>query len=336
MAVVDVPTPHAKPGEVVVQVAHCGICGSDLHSFRTGFAAAPGQILGHEFCGTVVEAPGVSGIAVGARVTARPLIPCGMCSACSKGEVQLCEAGIGANIGYGKPGAFAERVVVPHAVVGETLFELPDTIDDRGGALIEPLAVALHAVRQAEAGRGQVAIVLGAGPIGLGVVSFLHAAEVDRLIVVDPSPLRRRAAHVLGADVLVDPAAEDAVDAIAAVTGVGPLGSGARADVVIDCAGVPAALRSALQATRPGGLVVLCAIYAAKVEIRPDRLTTKELTVRGSFAYRDEFPAVIDALSSGQIRASPFVSHELSLEDIGEAFSLQGDPAASLKVLVTP
>jgi (R,R)-butanediol dehydrogenase/meso-butanediol dehydrogenase/diacetyl reductase len=333
---VELPVPHAQQGEVVIEVAHCGICGSDLHSFQSGFAARPGQVLGHEFCGTVVEERGVAGVAVGDRVTARPLIPCGRCRSCMAGETQLCDDGASQGIGYGLRGAFAERVLVPRAVLGRTLFALPDEVNDRAGALVEPLAVGLHAVGRAEVSVGETVVVLGAGPIGLAVLVFLRLAAVDRVIVADPSALRREAARRLGAELTIDPVDSSTIEAVAAVTGRGVSRSSARADVVIDCAGVPAAFEDALRLARPGGRVVLCAMYGRKLQMRPDRLTSGELTLRGSVGYRDEFPAVIAALAGGDIDAGALVSHELPLAQIDEAFRIQADPARSLKVLVTP
>lgn len=353
LRLVELPEPRAADGEAVIEVARCGICGSDLHSFRSGFFAKPGQVLGHEFSGTIVEAPGCPELAPGTRVTARPLIPCGRCRACLAAQPQLCEAGGEQNIGYARHGAFAERVLVPRAVVGQTVFPLPDSVDDRAGALVEPLAVGLHAVRQAEARQGQLAVVLGAGTIGLAVVSFLRLAGVEHVLVADPSPLRREAARGLGADAVVDPLAEELRDAVAARgvgarTGAGGDRAGAaggsaaagargpRADVVIDCAGAAGSLGDALAVARPGGIVVLCAMYARRLELSPDRLTGRELTLRGSFAYSHEFPDVIDALAGGRIDADAFISHELALREIERAFRIQADAGASLKVLVAP
>ncbi len=333
---VELPEPHAQDGEVVVAVAHCGICGSDLHSFKSGFAARPGQVLGHEFCGTVLESRGVAGVAVGDRVTARPLIPCGRCRACMEGETQLCEDGVSRGLGYGLRGGFAERVLVPSAVLGKTLFALPNEISDRAGALVEPLAVGLHAVGQAQVRPGDTVVVLGAGPIGLAALIFLRLAGIDRAFVADPSPLRRDAARRLGAELTIDPVADGTIAGVASVTGSGPSPSSARADVVIDCAGVPAAFEDALRLARPGGTVVLCAMYGRELELRPDRLTGNELTLRGSVGYRDEFPEVIAALARGEIDADALVSHELALTEIDEAFRVQSDPDRSLKVLVTP
>ena len=175
LRVVDREAPEAAPGQAVVEVAACGVCGSDLHSFAHGLAVKPGNVLGHEFSGRVVEAPGVEGLAVGDRVTVRPLLPCGECDRCRAGRLQLCEGRRDRDIGYGSPGAFAERVLVPDAIVGRTVFRLPDAVDDVAGALVEPVAVALHAVGVARAGSDDVVLVSGAGTIGLTVTALLAA-----------------------------------------------------------------------------------------------------------------------------------------------------------------
>jgi (R,R)-butanediol dehydrogenase / meso-butanediol dehydrogenase / diacetyl reductase len=336
LRLVDLPEPVAAPGEVVIEVAHCGICGSDLHAYHSGFLVEPGNVPGHEFAGRVVEAPGVEGLVAGQRVTVRPLLPCRRCAACRAGEIQLCEVGTGKSIGYGHRGAFAERILVPEAVVGEIVFPLPDAIDDRAAALIEPLAVGLHAVHQAAPATGATALVLGAGPIGLGVIAFLRRAGVGALFVSDPSSRRREAAAGFGADHLIDPRVEKPVAAVAAITGPGAYGRGARADVVFDCAGVGPALADAMSCVRSGGTVVFCAMYGEKVDFRPDIVTMKEITLRGAMGYKDEFGEVIEALAAGAIDANAMISHDLSLSEIEEAFRIQSDPEASLKVLVTP
>jgi 2-desacetyl-2-hydroxyethyl bacteriochlorophyllide A dehydrogenase len=336
LALVDREAPEAAAGQAVVAVAHCGICGSDLHSYRDGLAATPGQVLGHEFSGTVLEAPDVEGLAPGDRVAVRPLIPCGRCRRCRAGEPNLCEAGAGDNIGYGSPGAFAERVLVPRAALGETVFRLPAEVGDRAGALVEPLAVALHAVRVGAVGPEDVVLVLGAGMIGLGVTRLLRLAGVGRLVVADLSPLRRERALALGADRTIDPRAEDVTKAMREITGPGGFGLGAAVDVVFECAGVEETLAHALKSARQGGTLVLTAVYAGAVTIHPDRIVEKELAVRGAFAYRDEFPAVIELLASGAVDPDEFVSHSFGLDDVELAFRTQMDTARSIKVLVTP
>lgn len=336
LALVERPEPTAATGQIVVEVANCGICGSDLHSFSHGFAAKPGQILGHEFCGTVLSAPGVEGVDGGDRVTVRPLIPCGHCAHCCAGDLQLCEQGHDNDIGYASPGAFAERVLVPRAVVGETVFQLPPEVDDRAGSLVEPLAVGLRAVNVADPGPGDVVLILGAGTIGLAAARFARLREPGALIVADPSPLRRERAREFGADVVVDPLAEDTTGAVRAITGAGAFGLGARADVVIDCAGAAAGFRDALKSVRAGGTLVLAAMYSGKIELRPDRIVEKGLRVFGTLAYRDEFPAVIAQLADGSVDAERLISHRFALADAEAAFATQLDRDRSLKVLVSP
>jgi 2-desacetyl-2-hydroxyethyl bacteriochlorophyllide A dehydrogenase len=336
LEIVERDEPVATEGQAVVDVAACGVCGSDLHSFRHGLAVRPGSVLGHEFCGRVVSAPGVAGLAVGDRVTVRPLIPCSACERCAAGQPQLCEGSHAHDIGYGSPGAFAERVLVPRAVVGQTVFRLPPEIDDAGGALVEPLAVAVHAVALAGAGGTDTVLVLGAGTIGLAVTRLLRLAGVATLVVAELSEARRQRALQLGADQVVDPAQEDVTRTMRAITGPGGYGLGARVDVVFECAGAAPALASALKSVRQGGTVVLAGIYGRKVPVHVDRIIEKELRVQGTVAYRDEFPAVIDHLAAGSLDAGDFVSHVYRLDQIAEAFRTQMDRTRSLKVHVRP
>jgi 2-desacetyl-2-hydroxyethyl bacteriochlorophyllide A dehydrogenase len=345
LTLADLPAPVAREGQALVRVDACGICGSDLHAFRTSFAAQSGRVLGHEICGTVVAAPGVAGVRAGERVAIRPQWPCGVCAECRDGREHLCETGAANIVGYGTDGGFAELVLIPHARLDETLFLLDPGVDDRAGALVEPLAVGLRAVGQAGEGvAGGTVLVLGAGMIGLAVTQFLRRAGAGAIIVADPSARRRAAALALGADVVVDPTerlapgerSSPTVVAVRSLTGPGARGTGARADVVIDCAGVPAALADGLRAVRAAGTVVFCAIYAQSVPLRPDTIVAKELIVRGSFAYAAEFRAVVELLRAGAIDPALYVSHELPLERIAEAFGTQADPHASLKVLVRP
>jgi (R,R)-butanediol dehydrogenase/meso-butanediol dehydrogenase/diacetyl reductase len=336
LELVELPSPSPGPGQAVVQVAVCGICGSDLHSYQYGFAAQPGQVLGHEFAGRVLASDGVEGLADGARVCVRPLIPCGRCDRCLSGQPQVCEAGVANAIGYGAQGAFAERVLVPRAVVGETVFPISDALSDAGGAVVEPLAVALHAVRLAEPQPADTAVVFGLGTIGLGAIRFLRLSGVLRIVAFDPSPLRRERALELGADLAHDPQLSDPAESVARLTGPGPRGLGARADLVLECAGVPAAFGDALKVVRHGGRLVLAAMYSAKLKLNPSRIVEKELTLRGSFAYGDDFPRVIRLLESGALDPERLISHRFPLDRIDDAFRAQLDRDHALKVLVVP
>jgi 2-desacetyl-2-hydroxyethyl bacteriochlorophyllide A dehydrogenase len=225
---------------------------------------------------------------------------------------------------------------VPDAVVGRTVFPLPDAVDDAAGALVEPVAVAVHAVSVAGAGRDDVVLVSGAGTIGLTVTALLARAGVGTLAVAEPSALRRAAAAELGADIVIDPAAEDPVKALRAITGPGAYGLGARVDVAVECSGAGAALATALKAARSGGTLVLAGIYGGEIGVRVDRIVEKELRVRGTVAYADEFPEAIALLASGTLDAARLVSHAFELGDVGEAFRVQADASRSLKVQVRP
>jgi 2-desacetyl-2-hydroxyethyl bacteriochlorophyllide A dehydrogenase len=326
LRMVERPDPVAGTGQAVVEVASCGICGTDLHSYSRGLAARPGQVLGHEFSGRVLSAPGVSGIRVGDRVAVRPLLPCGECPGCRDSQPQRCEQSAG--IGYGLDGAFAEKVLIPRAVAGQTLFALPEAVDWRSGALAEPLAVGLHAIDRAEVNTGDVVLVLGTGMIGLGIVALLHARGVERIVAADLSALRRDRARLAGAAAVIDAGAGDALSQSS--------GRRVRADVVLDCAGSPRALEAGLRALRPGGKLVLVAAYGQQVPTTLDRVIGKEITLIGSMAYRDEFPAAIRLLGDGTLDADLFVSHTFGLEAIDEAFRTQADPHRALKVLVQP
>ena len=178
--------------------------------------------------------------------------------------------------------------------------------------------------------------MFGLGIIGLGAVHWLKSMGASTVIAADPSELRRERARELGADVVVDPVAASTVEAVAAITGPGLYGAGARADVVLECSGAPPAFADAIRVARSGATLVIAALYKNKVEFRPDRLVEKELTVRGSFAYRDEFPAVIAELERGAIDVDRLISHTFPLERIQEAFAIQLDAAQSVKVTVSP
>jgi 2-desacetyl-2-hydroxyethyl bacteriochlorophyllide A dehydrogenase len=329
---VDHPVPVPASGQAVVEVAAAGICGSDLHSYLHGVAVVPGQVLGHEFSGRVVDVCDVPGLSVGDRVVVRPLQPCGACSACRESEPQRCEDT--ESIGYEVPGAFADHVLVTRAVVGSTVFVLPHRVSDQAGALVEPLAVAAHAVSRSDVGPDDTVVVLGAGTIGLGVVALLRRAGVARIVVSEPSSLRRERAATLGATRAIDPTKESLTDAVRDAHGQAP--GEARAAVVFECAGSPQALDSGLRALRRGGRMVLVAAYGREVPIFPDRIMVKEVSVIGSIAYRHEFAEIVGLFAEGVLDAADFVSHTYPLDDIDQAFRMQTDSRRAIKVLVEP
>jgi (R,R)-butanediol dehydrogenase / meso-butanediol dehydrogenase / diacetyl reductase len=327
----EVPDPEAGAEDVVVEVSACGICGSDLHTYLHGTFVQPGQIMGHEFSGRVVEAgDAVEGLAVGDRVTAVPIVACGECPRCAEGRYNLCAVAWTTGIAYGKPGGFAERVRIPGAKLGENVFRLGDEVDDEAGSTVEPLAVAVHAVKLAEGVRGSTALVLGLGTIGQQVVQVLRAHGAARVIGVDLSALRLDAARELGAE------AVDGSPGIAeALAGV--LGEGDEIDLVFECSGVPALATAAIDAVRGGGTIVVLALYDDPVSYNPTALVQKEVRLQGSIAYTSEdFADAIELLRTGAARADALITQRERLDDITAAFGVQLEKDRSLKVLVTP
>jgi (R,R)-butanediol dehydrogenase / meso-butanediol dehydrogenase / diacetyl reductase len=330
MLVEEVPEPVAGPRDIVLDVQACGVCGSDLHVFRDGAGARVGQIMGHEFAGAVLDVGReVDGVAVGDRLTGLPIQPCGQCHRCRRGDGHLCERWTTRSIAFGLPGAFAERLRIPDVVVGTNVHRLPATASYTDGALIEPLAVAVHAVDQAAPVPGQAAVVIGLGTIGLQVGQALRAAGAAPVLGVDPSPLRRAVAERLGM-VAID-GTPDALDA-ALHAHVGER----EVDVVVEASGVSALVGRALGIVRPRGTVVLVALYHRPAELDVMDAVKREITVRGSANVTPaDFRRAIDLLAAGTVEMDPLISHRLPLAEIDAAFRAQLDPLTSVKVMIS-
>jgi 2-desacetyl-2-hydroxyethyl bacteriochlorophyllide A dehydrogenase len=327
----DVPAPEPGADAVLVKVSACGICGSDLHSYLHGAFVAPGQVMGHEFVGEVVEVgKDVSGVEVGDRVTASPIVPCMECARCKEGRYNLCAVCWSTAIAYGRPGGFAELVQIPTAVVGGNVFPLGSEVSDEAGALVEPLAVAVHAVGLVEPVKGKTVLVLGLGTIGLQVVQVLRARGAGRVIGIDLSATRVEAASALGAEALDGSGGTAAVLAEA-------LGEDGEIDLVFECSGATAAAEAALEHVKAGGTIVVLALYDDPITLDPTALVQREIRLQGSIAYTSaDFAEAVRLLSSGEAQAGPLITHRKPLDDIGDAFSVQLQKDESIKVLVEP
>jgi (R,R)-butanediol dehydrogenase/meso-butanediol dehydrogenase/diacetyl reductase len=329
IAVEEVPEPIAGPSDVVLEVKACGICGSDLHTFLAGALVQPGQVLGHEFSGEVIQVgSAVSGISLGDRVTGIPIQPCGGCRRCDEGLGHLCERMHETGIGFGIQGAFAERVRIPNATLGVNAHVLPEALSFEDGASVEPLAVAVHCVRRSGARAGQAAFVFGLGTIGLDVAQVLLAAGVSPVLGVDLAELRRRKAAELGVVAL------DVADVAAGVREV--LGE-RELDHVFECTGVPALVQGSLDLVRPRGTVTIVALYDEKATIDPMVLLHKEATiVAGAMVTPEDFAESLELLRSGRAVGEPLVTHREQLADLPAAFELQCDKARTIKVMISP
>jgi (R,R)-butanediol dehydrogenase/meso-butanediol dehydrogenase/diacetyl reductase len=326
IALEDAPEPVAGPTDVVLAVRACGICGSDLHVYLEGALVEPGQVLGHEFSGEVVDVGGeVQGIALGDRVTAIPIQPCGECRRCGEGLGHLCERMHERGIGFGIQGAFAERVRVPDATVGVNVYPVPAELSFEDAASVEPLAVAVHCVRRSGARAGQTAFVFGLGTIGLHVAQVLRANGVEPVLGIDLSELRRRKAAELGVVALADLGEREAA-----------LG-GRELDHVFECAGVPSLIQAALELVRPRGTVTVVALYDTTATIDPMVLLHKEATiVAGAMVTPEDFTESLELLRSGRAVGEALVTHRAALADLPAAFELQCDKASTVKVMVAP
>ena len=313
--------PRAGPRDVVVEVAQCGICGSDLgYAAMGGLPGAPSPMpIGHEFSGVVVEAGrDVRHLAVGDRVVVNP-----------EGNAN----GIG---GVGGVGAFAPLVLVRGAADDpRAVLRLPEQLSFEQGALVEPLSVGLHAVRRGRIEPGHKVVVFGAGPIGLSVLLALRACGVENPVCVDLSDSRLRVAASLGAT----PLRGDAADLRAQLRGVHGkarvMGAPAPAsDVYIEATGVGAVFEKLTRLPRVGGRIVVVGVHKAPVRLDLVNLLVREQEIVASLAYPDEFPEVVELLASGRIDPSPLVTHRFSLSQFHEALATARDATRAIKVLV--
>jgi (R,R)-butanediol dehydrogenase / meso-butanediol dehydrogenase / diacetyl reductase len=339
--VVDVPEPAAGPGQVVLRVGSCGICGTDLEEYRHGPVTIPATkphpltgrtapvTLGHEFWGTVAEvgSGAAGGLAAGERVAPEVCLACGRCGYCRAGQPALCVNW--ATIGLHADGGLAEYALVPAAACAR----LPASVADEEAALVEPLEVAVRAVRHSGLRLGERAAVVGGGAIGLLVLQTALAAGAREVFVVEPQAGRRRLAVELGAAAALDPADPAWTAELAErCDGLGP-------EVALECAGAPASPDAAVAAVRKGGRVVLVGVHADAVPVRLLDVVLGEKQVVGSVQHDPaiDLPAAIHLLASGQVRVRPLVTARVPLARVvRDGFEALATPGEHLKVLVGP
>ena len=314
----DVPKPTPAANEILVEVRACGICGSDLHTYRYGvfedlgvpLAGRDGRLMGHEFAGVVTEVGSeVSGIAIGDRL-----------------------AGIGR-------GAYAE--FVPVEVIERNVHPLPEHVSFEEAATLEPLATSLHGVGLAAPQAGETVVILGAGIIGLGALQAVKALSDARAIVVDGSAPRLEMARQFGADAVIDFTRGDPVEQVYELVGeqdVPRLGfRGGNVDAVIDCAGAVNSSQQGLQMLKQeDGRLVLVALFEHPGPLDRNQIVRKHVRLLGSWAWNTaDFRQALDLVASGRIDRRPLVSHQFSLDDAAEAFKVQ-EAGQAIKVLVKP
>jgi (R,R)-butanediol dehydrogenase / meso-butanediol dehydrogenase / diacetyl reductase len=312
----DIAQPTPLPGQVLIEVARNGICGSDLHTYvgaAEGGATMhlPNIVLGHEFSGTVRDVgDGVDDIAIGAHVAIAPIEWCGECYACAHALPQMCRS-LGLYGGYRLPlhGGLAPFV----AVSRRSAFEVPDGLSVVDAALAEPMAVAVHAVRRAPQLLGANVLVLGAGPIGLGVLQAAIAGGARTTIVTELSEARRRAASRLGATAVVDAATDDLRSAVRDITRHG-------VDVVFETTANSSALNHGIRSLRPRGTLVSVAGWGQPAAMQMGVAMAKEIDVRFTMTYEPaiDFPATLAMLAGEAFSADVLISDHIPLDRLIE------------------
>ncbi|GAB6989075.1 2,3-butanediol dehydrogenase [Paenibacillus pini] len=329
--------PAALKGKVKIKVEWCGICGSDLHEYTSGPIFIPNEaphpltgeqapvVMGHEFSGQVVEVgEGVTKVKAGDRVVVEPIYACGTCEACKQGKYNLCD-----KMGFlglaGGGGGFSSFVAAEEVMV----HKIPESVSYEQGALVEPSAVALHAVRSSKLKVGDKAAVFGTGPIGLLVIEALKASGASEIYAVELSPERKAKAAELGA-IVIDPKEFDAVQEIKKRTNGG-------VDVAYEVTGVPPVLTQALNSTKMGGELMIVSIFEKEAPIHPNQVVMMERTIKGIIGYRDVFPAVISLMDKGYFPADKLVTKHIKLQDVlDEGFETLLKEKNQVKILVKP
>jgi len=321
------------PGMVEAEVLFCGICGSDLAEFRHPFAIRPGKVhplsgqqppltLGHEFSAVVTAVgEGVDQVAPGDRVSADSCWRCNECAACVAGRYNQCiHSG---SIGLSSDGAFASRVRFP----AYCAVPLPDNVSDEEGALLEPLAVGLHALDRAEARAGERVVVIGYGPVGAATALIARSLGMEPL-VCELAPGRRARAEAHGFETHdPEPDGREFAKAVRGRTGGG-------AEIVVDCSGAVPALEAGIEMTQRGGRIVIAGIPKKPVPVDASRMVVYERSLIGTLGYANDLPRVARMIASGSLEPSVMITNRIPLGEVAEEISrLASDPRDEVKVL---
>ena len=321
LIVEEVPDPAPEPDEIVMRVSYCAICGSDLHRYAYGMMS-PGTIMGHEFSGVVVATgKTVTGWKIGDRATRcggridpgrdLPNLP-PRYSAKERGFLGM------------KPGAYAEYL----ATSAEKVMPIPEGVGDLESSLVEPLTVAVHAVRASKLKLGDTAAIMGAGPIGLLAQQCVRRAGATQVYVSETNPARRKVAEILGAQAVFHPGRTDVVKEIVKRTGIG-------ADVAFECAGARPTLQQAFELVRMGGQVVVVALAWELVDCLPVEWVGREVELKSCYAHlNSEWPISMGLLARGEVQTKPLISKVIGLEQLDETFQELLNPENQLVQVV--
>jgi len=327
----DLPAPSPAPDEVLIRVAACGICGSDVHGYDgSSGRRIPPIVMGHEAAG-VIAAVGsaVKTFAPGDRVTFDSTVYCGECPNCRRGNVNLCDRRqvLGVSCAdYRRAGAFAEFVAVPARI----LYRLPDNFSFAEAAMLEAVAVAIHGVNLAQLAPGSTALVVGAGTIGILTLQALRAAGCSKVFVTDVDTQRLALAKKLGAT-------ETFLSDDSLLARILERTNNEGVDVAIECVGRNETVAASIDVTRKGGTVVLVGNIAPNVNLPLQKVVTRQIRLQGSCASAGEYPQAIEWMASGKIQVKPLITAIAPLEEGPRWFErLHAREPNLLKVVLTP
>jgi 2-desacetyl-2-hydroxyethyl bacteriochlorophyllide A dehydrogenase len=325
----ELDEPRAAEGEVVVDILRCGVCGSDVHAYAEGWPYAPG-VCGHEWVGVVRElGAGVATVHEGDRVAAGVSPGCGHCDECRSSRPEYCSFGratYGGRLGP-RNGGFARSMAL-HA---SRLCPVPATLTDDDAALMEPASVALHGIRRSRLRVGDVACVVGCGPIGLLTLQCARIAGAGHVVAVEPDAARRAKALEVGADSAVAPG-QELRDHLNGLTG------GRRADIAFDCAGVPTTLQQSIDMVRRGGSVCMIGVSGEAASVSPMRWLGKEVSVDTAMVFTLEEMAIVGGLlADGRLAVRPLHDRTITLDSLGQTIDdLANRRLDAVKILVDP
>ena len=319
------PLPQPAPGEVRVKVLLAGICGSDSHIYRghNPFARYP-RVIGHEFFGVIdAVGEGVTDKTVGQRVTVDPVISCGQCYPCSVGKPNVCTSLV--VLGVHRDGGFSEYAAVP----AKNAWPVPDSVSDNHAVMVEPFTIAANVTGQAKPGEQDIALVYGAGPMGLTTIQVLKRVyNVHKVIVADPIPERLQMAQQNGADWTINNKEQPLAQALE--------DQGIRPTLIIDAACHPAILAEAIALASPAGRIVVMGFSTEPSLVPQQGITGKELTIYSSRLNANKFPLVLEWLGKGLINPDQLITHQFAFEHVVDAITLfEEDRKRCCKVLLT-
>jgi L-iditol 2-dehydrogenase len=327
----NLPVPSPAPDEVLIRVAACGICGSDVHGYDgSSGRRIPPLVMGHEAAG-IVSAVGssVSSFAPGDRVTFDSTVYCGACPSCLRGDMNLCDSRqvLGVSCGdYRRAGAFAEFVAVPARI----LHRLPENLPFAEAAMLEAVAVAIHGVNLAHITASDSVLVIGAGTIGILTLQAVRATGCKKVLVTDVDQDRLNLAKQLGAT-------ETRLSSENLQSQILQLTSNQGVDVALECVGRNETVAAGIDAARKGGTVVLVGNIAPNVNLPLQKVVTRQIRLQGSCASSGEYPRAIELLASGAIKVKPLITAIAPLEDGASWFQrLHNREPNLLKVVLTP